>query len=372
MKLKAFNYSEDLRQLGRNPWSISGVVLQDQNLVVGMNAVGKTRLLNLISNFSQMLTGKRTLSPGSWDATFERDGTEIMYKLKVAIDKTIVEEKLSVSGSVKLTRTKQGTKLFSEKSKQDEDIQPPADKLVMQSRADEFEYPYFVSLNNWASNTLRVGFADVNANNLVNLIKTPESADQLLGNIGLQAAGPLLADLDDADVKNVISNMNHIGYQLENVSMATNPELGLGLDIKMLNVKPEGQDLPIAQIELSTGLVRALSLLILVEYIRSKKKGAENLVLIDDLDEGLDYDRANRLSKLVFEKLALPNVQLIAATNSRVLMNGVDIEKWNILSRAHGEVKAANYTNKKEAFDKFRLTGLSNFDLFSSDYLEKS
>jgi AAA15 family ATPase/GTPase len=372
MKLKEFNYAEDLRTLGRNPWSIDGVVFQDQNLVVGMNSVGKTRLLNIIGNFARILAGKRQLSPGSWDVKFEHDGTVIHYQLKVAIDKSITEEKLSVSGKSKLSRTKTSTTLYSEKTKQDEEIKPPADKLVMQSRADEIEYPYLENIANWAANTVRFSFAEVNATSLVNVMNVPDSTDELLSNTGLQAAGLVLSDLGETEINNVLEDMKYIGYDLEGVSMSSNPELGLGIDIKMLNVKPEGQDLPIAQVELSTGLVRALSLLIVVEYIRSKERGVQKLVLIDDLDEGLDYDRANRLSKLVFEKLDLPYVQLIAATNSRVLMNGVDIEKWNILSREKGKVKSVNYTNKKEAFDKFRLTGLSNFDLFSSDYLEKS
>ncbi|MBN1383508.1 MAG: hypothetical protein JW983_01330 [Elusimicrobia bacterium] len=48
------------------------------------------------------------------------------------------------------------------------------------------------------------------------------------------------------------------------------------------------------------------------------------------------------------------------------MINNFNLEDINILERRGHEVKAYNYTNSKDLFDEFKLTGLNNFDLFSS------
>ena len=125
------------------------------------------------------------------------------------------------------------------------------------------------------------------------------------------------------------------------------------------------------QFNISSGMLRAFSLLVIIQYLLEEKTGEQKTVLIDDFGEGLDYERATKLAKLVFSKMKQNKIQFIATTNDYFLMNSVEIEYWNILQREWDKVKALNYINSKELFDKFRLTGLNNFDLFSSDFLKK-
>jgi hypothetical protein len=90
--------------------------------------------------------------------------------------------------------------------------------------------------------------------------------------------------------------------------------------------------------------------------------------VIDDICEGLDYERSTQLGKLVFEKLTKNNIQAIVTSNDSFLMNVIDIKYWNVLRREGNTIKALNYQNNREQFDKFRMTGLSNFDFFTSKY----
>ena len=65
------------------------------------------------------------------------------------------------------------------------------------------------------------------------------------------------------------------------------------------------------------------------------------------------------------------NVQFIATTNDFFLMNIVDIEDWNVITRNGGEIKSLNYTNSKKKFDEYKFTGMNNFQLFASNYLNE-
>ncbi len=54
------------------------------------------------------------------------------------------------------------------------------------------------------------------------------------------------------------------------------------------------------------------------------------------------------------------------------LMDVVDIAHWNVLQRNGNLVTALNIKNQPELFEKFRYTGLSNFDFFASDYISQT
>ena len=117
-------------------------------------------------------------------------------------------------------------------------------------------------------------------------------------------------------------------------------------------------------------MFRAFSLLAMIQHVLDTVKG-NITILVDDLCEGLDYERSINFTKLLFNKLKEKNIQLIVTSNDSFLMNAVGIEYWNILIREKSTVKAFNYKNSKEIFDDFKFTGLNNFDLFSSDFLDK-
>ena len=122
-------------------------------------------------------------------------------------------------------------------------------------------------------------------------------------------------------------------------------------------------------LQLSKGMFRALYLLIYMEYLANIKK--PSMLLVDELCEGLDYDRSTRLGRIVFDFCLQHNIQLIASSNDSFLMDVVDLKYWNILQRKGSVIEGINHINHPELFDDFEFTGLSNFDLFSSDYIAR-
>jgi len=114
-------------------------------------------------------------------------------------------------------------------------------------------------------------------------------------------------------------------------------------------------------------MFRALAVIVYVQYLISRKK--PSTIIIDDLCEGLDFERATKLGKLIFDKCLENDIQLIATSNDSFLMEVVDLKYWNILTRTGKKVSGFNSKTNSESFENFKFTGLSNFDFFSSDYI---
>ena len=122
------------------------------------------------------------------------------------------------------------------------------------------------------------------------------------------------------------------------------------------------------QLGMSTGMFRVLALLIHVNF--AQFKGSASSVLIDDIGEGLDFDRSLRLIELLRRKAEIYGFQLVMTTNDKFVMNHVPLEEWTVLHRTGNVVHVRNYENSKRAFDEFKFTGLSNFSFFEMNSVE--
>ena len=83
----------------------------------------------------------------------------------------------------------------------------------------------------------------------------------------------------------------------------------------------------------------------------------------------MDFERSCSLIDLLLKKVEGQDIQLVMATNDRFVMNNVPLEMWTVLHREGFRCKVINIHNSKEKFEKFRFTGLNNFDFFATDYL---
>jgi ABC-type cobalamin/Fe3+-siderophores transport system ATPase subunit len=118
---------------------------------------------------------------------------------------------------------------------------------------------------------------------------------------------------------------------------------------------------------MSQGMFRALSIIIHLTYHVLMKTPVT--ILIDDIGEGLDFDRSIRLIGLLIEVAEKSNIQLIMSTNDRYVMNKVPFKYWQLIQRTGGECRIFNYQNSKEIFDEFEYTGLNNFDFLATDFI---
>lgn len=351
MKLKKISYRDF-------NWELQSLELGDANLLVGKNATGKSRTLQVIDHLLKLLTGQSNLNwAAQWSLEFENHKEEaVKYNFETKIAKGIVSEKIQLDDEVFLDRSNGSASLLSQLNKKMETVNPPADRFILQSRRDTKHYPFLEDIAEWAEHSYSFKFGNIGPKQWARV----QDFGQLITGEDVTA---FFRDLSAKSQKSVIAEMQKVGFSVSEVVPEQRAES------TVLLVKEDALEKAIPHYNLSQGMFRALSLIIFLEYLISRKKPA--MVLIDDLCEGMDYERARKLGKLVFGKCQGSHIQLVATSNDNFLMDVVDIECLNVLRRNGKTVTSINYSNHPELFDEFALTGFSNFNFFSSNYLAK-
>jgi AAA15 family ATPase/GTPase len=171
-------------------------------------------------------------------------------------------------------------------------------------------------------------------------------------------------------VEQIKNDMQWIGYSLKNLTTEPSVIITHNNSITQITydlcIQESDLSFSVSQYSVSSGMFRALSLLIQVNYLLLS--GQPSCLIIDDIGEGLDFSRSTQLIKLLIEKVKGSQIQLIMSTNDQFVMDAVPLEYWQIIQREGNQLKIYNYHNSKAIFDKFEFTGLGNFDFFSSNY----
>lgn len=344
-----------------NDWILEELNLNGINLIVGQNAIGKSSVIRLLIKFSKLINNQifiyaHNQTQAEWSLIFLTDKNEkLEYDLTIEYERDIYSEYLRLNGQLLLDRNSENTSLYSYKEQKLVKIKPPSDRLVLHIRRDIDEYPYFENLIEWAQGVILFEFSKVRPF----YSDTSESP---------RDSGPypnlIWGELNPESKKIVINDLNNLSFKIANIYL---DDFNFKPDSKALYLLEEGLNNRLSEYQLSQGMFRALTLIVYVQHVIQFRN--KSMILVDDLGEGLDYERATKLGKLLVEKLENSNIQFIATSNDSFLMDVIPIKYWNILQRDGNTVSSLNYQNSKERFDKFLMTGLSNFDLFSSDYL---
>lgn len=356
MKIKELSYID-------TNWELNNLQLGNVNLIVGKNSTGKTRILQTIDLLVKMITQKRNLNwGGQWDVKFEKfKGEEIHYQFSTSYQKQgVTFEKIFLNGNLVLTRNR---KHYGEQAKIKnflnknlfEFVYPPNNKLVIHSNRDIKKYPFLEDIANWAEQSYGFKFGNISPYSLLN----QQEYDLLTA---VEDIPTLFKSLNNEDKTLIVSDFNSIGYEIEKIILQDKGE------ITIIYVKEKGIEKAIPHFKLSQGMFRALAVIVYIQYLTSRKQPAT--IIIDDLCEGLDYERATKLGELIFNKCLKSEIQLVATSNDSFLMEVVDLKYWNVLTREGKQVSGINSKSNPEIFENFKFTGLSNFDFFSSNFLK--
>lgn len=354
------NYNLILMILSSFSYKTSGWELNDMNdlqltnLLVGKNASGKTRTIRALQNVTNFLQMKPIVF-GDTDfktklvfSDPQHTSRAMVYSFQITKGK-VVTESLIVSGKQLIKRDTAKTVFMGTV------INPPAEKLVVQVRRDQAAYPEVEALMEWAEGVIFISCSNINPFTVI------------LGNastiVNPLPFSTLVDSLNYAEKKQVIAVAKRLGYEVVDIStVKANSEM------KFVSVNERYVKSNVMDFQLSSGMMRVLYILCFLEYVKHTDKNS--LLLIDDLGEGLDYNRATLLGRKVFESCEHNHLQMVASSNDSFMMDVVDISKWQILRRKNSKLTVINPTNTPKLFEAFRMTGLSNFDFFSSDFIE--
>lgn len=374
MTLKTIKY----REYDDDPrcWNLEQCDFTQINLVVGRNATGKTRLVNVINGLCKILGAQLTtvFESGTYEADFAISGKTYLLYLEFK-DGKVIAERLDVDGSRRLSRDAEGKgQIYYEEKKDFISFQVPVNIIAIQQRRDELQHPFVVELSKWALGCQTYFFG------------TPLGKDLLVSLSGYEAAvkqkasgAPEGQDLIRTYIaafsqygekfdKAIKRDMKALGYKLSDVGTDDLRRHMPGLNVPepmigMFVVEADRQT-QLVQNQMSQGMFRALALIIHINAASFGKK--HTLVLVDDIGEGLDFERSATLIDVLIGHAKKSALQVIMTTNDRFVMNRVSLEYWIFLRRTKSTIRAFSERNSQQEFANFRDMGLSNFDFFTS------
>jgi energy-coupling factor transporter ATP-binding protein EcfA2 len=367
MILKSFEYFEFIND--KKFWAIKSFELEKINLFTAKNATGKSRTIKAIHLLSTSIMDNYFNDHANYAVEFS-DGSEKYHYVFSNDGKKVVSEKLIKDNTTLLYRDGTGKgEIFTAQLNRNIDFQAQENKLAI-SRRDKLQYPYLEKIHLWANSLHYYSFGTSMKQEYGKAIDDKHTIlyDNSDNSVEIFAIGEL--EFDKEFKESVLSSMNSIGYNLSVIDIQRwlNSNINVRSEDYTLFVSERDNDAIINQYAMSQGMFRALSIIIHLTYHAMMK--IPTTILIDDIGEGLDFERSTKLIKLLIELAEKnDNIQLIMSTNDRFVMNNVPLEYWQVIQRKGGECRIYNYQNSKEIFDEFAYTGLNNFDFLATDFL---
>lgn len=357
------------------------LTLNQAVLLVGRNATGKSKILAGVGNLARLITGRVKLADCGFRAEFLQDGAPVVYSLSIK-NSVVVSESFSVGGELLLERGAAGDGWIRAVQAGVDRLQfrVPAAELAVLAKRDLVQHPFLEPLHEWARALRYYRFNELRRNQFA-LLKpedhtAPDPTDYNQA-VALFHAATLAHGAEFS--RAIVADLNTLGYRVSDVTIepmdAPNAAYGgtltsgqsasrlYGLSLQEKDLKSRTR-----QPEMSDGLFRALSLLVHATY--AQVASTPSCMLIDDIGEGLDYERSAALIKLLLAKAAHKAIQLVMSTNDRFVMNAVPLEAWCGLKRTADGVQTICELTHPDLFEDFKLTGLNNFDFFTMDFFE--
>lgn len=346
-------------------------------LLVGRNATGKSKILAGVGTLGRMIAGKVRVADSTFNATFDHEGQQARYALGTQ-NGVVRSEEFSVEGKVLMFRDETGNGWATAIQAGVERLQfrVPLGELAVVAKRDLVQHPFLEPLHEWARALRYYRFNELRRHQFA-LLKfvqkpnpDPSDANQAVAlfHAGIEECGP---DFSRA----IVADLNTMGYAVKDVTIEPMDGAGGTLTSDQPEARPYGlsiqeEDLNsrTRQPEMSDGLFRALSLLIHATYAEFANK--PSCILIDDIGEGLDYERSTALIQLLMAKAEHRSIQLVMSTNDRFVMNAVPLKSWCGLKRTPEGVQTICELTHPDLFEDFKLTGLNNFDFFTMDFFE--
>ena len=373
MRLQSIRFAEN--ENTPQEWTLEGLSLGSRNLIVGKNASGKSRTISVIFTLARQLAG---LTPpngsNSYDCIFSHGTIEYRYQFQVR-EQVVITEKLTIANIVRLDRGAAGEgTIFAEEIEGGKDVrfQTPINAFAAVMRRDSIQHKFLEPLYEWASSLRYYPFGSFLGKDIFSVVVPLGAAalDERDPNAVVPIFRQANKEYGSKFIDALKADLAKIDYPVSEIGTKAPTSIKIvGAPGEIVSLYVHEQDLPgtTDQHSMSMGMFRVLALLVHLNYYELKKSAS--CLMVDDVGEGLDFDRSCELIDLLREKSEKSDLQLILSTNDRFVMNRVPLEEWSVLQRKANHVSVRNYANSKVIFEDFKFTGLSNFSFLEMDLI---
>jgi hypothetical protein len=370
MKLRSISFKENIGS--EHYWNLSNFEISNVNLIVAKNATGKSRTLNVISHLASLISGKAKVEQHhNYTYSLHFDDNDTIFELEV-LNGTVKKELLIVNGKSKIIKENGShTNVHYESINQNIDSLL-AHNVIASSQRDSAQKKYLDPLIEWSENTVHMRFGTQIGQQTYSAHTKEFETNFDYTNTSAVAPYLKMSELNGTIEllnKAILDDLNAIGYSISEIGYCDAGFIAGNNDpLQKIYVKERDLESNTSQEIMSQGMFRAIAVLVQVNYIKITNVSCS--LLIDDIGEGLDYQRSLELIKILCNKFSGKHSkqQLIMTTNDRQVMNEIPLEYWSILVRKGHNCSAINKKNSPEIFEDFEFTGLNNFDFFSSEF----
>lgn len=374
LRLRSFEQIETDAN-GAPLFSFKKISFDNYNLLIGPNASGKTRLFNVFKFFRDFHGRRRQPKPISTklhaNFHFERlsDSASIEYELNVNAAKIEKEEIRNASTGQRIFSSATET-LFNEQKKVDEKLLfNKSQSITRQIEGKENLYSTIQQVGQFFSRLAFLDGASIDTSNMSAVIQgeggiKPSIPDSKLTNIGQVILYWKKEDKAKYSFfkKLLIDIFPYIrGFGAKKIS-ASPP-------IEILEMNEQGLSKPVIQADISSGLVRAMGLIALTLGEVDLKKSRPSTILVDEIDNGLDYRVITRLVDWVVN--VADEIPVIFSSHSPLVCNCVPPEHWRVVSRQKSVISMMRPTDVQETRRILESKELLNWEVYKG-HISKS
>ena len=342
LKLKTIEFSE--KRESKIEYIVNPVGVMDFNLFIGDNAQGKSRFFRTLHFLSLLFSGAPNILPTYFNAKFK-------FSIESDID-SVIEYELEIEpkNSYNIYNEiilKDGNKIFSKKDKilYNEVKNTNIDNFFLPENVSAVRSiiePDFITINLIRSYFQRVIFLSANKSNSIDV-----NPNDYLPNI----FGSNISSVMYNWKKKFNPLYNEVMYHfkecfsfIKDVKFIDTPLIN-GQIVNMLAFKEAEIENYINQVEWSDGIHRVLCLLLLpkIPFFHEDKKNTPSLILIDEIENGLDY----KTLKFVVQYLQShsDDSQIFISSHSPLVCEFIKPNSWLVAKRVG---KIINFINPSE------------------------
>jgi energy-coupling factor transporter ATP-binding protein EcfA2 len=232
MQLKKIEYKE--YEGDKREWTLEPASFGQINLIVGKNASGKTRILNVMVGLTRLIAGKQQVlfETGDFKVTLVTpNGKSFVYEVSMQ-NNLVNREYLRCGDNQYLTREGPGPgKIKTEPKGEMVDFQIKPNQLAIFLKRDSLQYPFLEEIAAWAEGTEHYEFATLFGPSSIGIpgviasmdqIKDPEktlSRDFEHREMLQLLVAAAINKFSDAFKSSILADMNRVGYDLEDMGV---------------------------------------------------------------------------------------------------------------------------------------------------------